>query len=87
MFAALRFLAVLAAFATGLARAGQTVVSISGDEFLINGMPTYAGQFWQGHKVQGLLMNARLVQATFDGAQHLSESWGRAFTLLFRECP
>jgi len=66
MFAALRFLAVLAAFATGLARAGQTVVSISGDEFLINGMPTYAGQFWQGHKVQGLLMNARLVQATFD---------------------
>lgn len=66
MFAVLRFLGVLAALAAFLARAGQTVVSISGDEFLINGMPTYAGQFWQGHKVQGLLMNARLVQATFD---------------------
>ena len=66
MFAVLRFLAMLASLTACLARAGQTVLSISGDEFIINGMPTYAGQFWQGHKVQGLLMNARLVQATFD---------------------
>lgn len=42
------------------------MVSIVGEEFHINAMPTYAGQFWQGHKVQGLLLNARLVQATFD---------------------
>jgi hypothetical protein len=66
MFAVLRFLGVFAALCAFMARAGKTIVSISGDEFVINGMPTYAGQFWQGHKVQGLLMNARLVQATFD---------------------
>ncbi len=63
------FLRLFLSFAAGLvlvARAGQTVVSISGEEFLINGTPTYAGQFWQGHKVQGLLMNARRVQGTFD---------------------
>ena len=63
------FLRLLLSLAAGLvlvARAGQTVVSISGEEFLINGTPTYAGQFWQGHKVQGLLMNARLVQGIFD---------------------
>ena len=63
------FLRLLLSFAAGLVlvvRAGQTVVSISGEEFLINGTPTYAGQFWQGHKVQGLLMNARLVQGIFD---------------------
>jgi hypothetical protein len=46
--------------------AGQTTVSIQGEEFLINGQPTYAGQTWQGHPIQGRLMNARLVQATFD---------------------
>ena len=40
------------------ALAGQTVMSISGEGFFINGLPTYAGQYWQGHKVQGL---ARLV--------------------------
>lgn len=46
--------------------AGQTTVSITGEEFLINGQPTYPGQIWRGHKVQGLLMNARLVQGIFD---------------------
>lgn len=60
-------LLLVSAFGLGLAaRAGQTVVSISGDEFLVNGTPTYAGRFWQGHKVQGLLMNARMVQGIFD---------------------
>ncbi len=49
-----------------LARGGQTTVSISDEDFLVNGQPTYAGQFWQGHKIQGLLLNARVVQATFE---------------------
>lgn len=48
--------------------AGKTTVAIEGDEFLINGQPTYAGQFWKGHRIQGLLFNARTVQATFDDA-------------------
>lgn len=43
-----------------------TVVSVVGDEFHLNGEPTYAGRSWHGHKIQGLLMNARLVQGIFD---------------------
>ena len=46
-------------------RAG-TVVSISGDDFLINGRLTYEGRTWQGHQIEGLLFNNRLVQATFN---------------------
>ncbi len=44
----------------------QTVVSIQGDAFFINGRPTYAGRTWQGHKIEGLLMNSRMVQGIFD---------------------
>lgn len=44
----------------------QTVLSIVGPEFHINGEPTYKGVEWQGHRVEGLLMNARLVQGIFD---------------------
>lgn len=57
------------AFSCALAAWGQerrTVVSIEGDAFHINGKPTYAGRTWKGHKVEGLLMNARLVQGIFD---------------------
>ena len=44
----------------------QTSVSIVGDEFHINGKPTYAGRVWAGHKIQGLLLNSRMVQGIFD---------------------
>ena len=44
----------------------KTVVSIVGDEFFINGKPTYEGRSWRGQKVQGLLMNSRMVQGIFD---------------------
>jgi hypothetical protein len=44
----------------------QTVVSIHGEQFHINGAPTYQGVTWKGHKIEGLLMNARLVQGIFD---------------------
>ena len=46
----------------------QTVVSIDGDAIHINGKPTYAGRSWRGHKIEGLLFNSRVVQATFDDA-------------------
>ena len=46
--------------------AGQTVVSIVGEDFHINGKPTYAGRIWNGHRIEGLLLNSRMVQATFD---------------------
>jgi hypothetical protein len=48
------------------APARKTAVSIEGDAFRINGKPTYAGRSWNGHKIEGLLMNSRTVQATFD---------------------
>ena len=48
------------------AQSGRTEVSIRGDEFLINGKPTYAGRTYKGMRIEGLLMNVRAVQATFD---------------------
>lgn len=44
----------------------RTVVGIHGSAFTINGQPTYAGRTYQGMPISGLLMNARLVQGTFD---------------------
>jgi hypothetical protein len=44
----------------------KTQVSIVGEDFHINGRPTYAGRVWQGHRIEGLLLNSRMVQAVFD---------------------
>jgi len=44
----------------------HTTVSIAGDEFHINGKPTYEGREWNGCKIEGLLMNSRVVQGIFD---------------------
>ena len=52
--------------ADAVSKPRQTTVSIVGDEFYINGRPTYSGRSWNGHKLQGLLLNARLVQGIFD---------------------
>jgi hypothetical protein len=43
-----------------------TTVSIVGDEFFLNGRPTYEGRVWHGHKIEGLLLNSRMVQGIFD---------------------
>lgn len=45
---------------------GKTVISIVGEDFHINGKPTYEGRNWNGHRIEGLLLNSRMVQATFD---------------------
>ncbi|HEY1052202.1 MAG TPA: hypothetical protein VGE39_20665 [Prosthecobacter sp.] len=44
----------------------ETAVTIQGEDFHINDKPTYAGREWQGHRIEGLLMNSRMVQGTFD---------------------
>ncbi len=44
----------------------KTAVTIDGDKFRINGELTYKGRSWNGHSIEGLLMNSRMVQATFD---------------------
>jgi len=46
--------------------APKTTVSIQGDQFHINGQPTYAGRTWKGKKIEGLMMNSRMVQGVFD---------------------
>jgi len=49
----------------GLLRA-ETIVSIQGEDFHLNGKATYAGREWHGHRIEGLLMNTRMVQGIFD---------------------
>jgi hypothetical protein len=44
----------------------RTTVSISGGAFQINGEPTYKGRVWNGRKIEGLLLNSRMVQGIFD---------------------
>lgn len=44
----------------------QTHVKIRGDQYFINGQATYPGIAWRGQRIEGLLLNARVVQATFD---------------------
>jgi hypothetical protein len=48
------------------AQTRRTEVSIRGDAFLINGRPTYAGRTFNGKRIEGLLMNVRVVQGIFD---------------------
>lgn len=44
----------------------RPVVSIKGNMFLIDGEPTYKGRYWNGNKIEGLLLNSRMVQGVFD---------------------
>src|SRR5215207_4608510 len=53
---------------------GKTRIEIEDERFLINGKPTYAGREWRGHRIEGLLMNSRMVQATFDDGNALTRS-------------
>ena len=46
----------------------RTRLSISGRSIHINGAPTYEGRTWNGHSLDGMLFNTRMVQATFDDA-------------------
>jgi hypothetical protein len=59
-------LAVLLGGLPAAAAPRYTVVTIAGESFLFNGDPTFHGRTWQGHRVEGLLPNARLVQGIFD---------------------
>ena len=46
--------------------ARKTTVTIVVDAFHINGEPTYQGRTWNGKKIEGLLLNSRMVQGIFD---------------------
>ena len=44
----------------------MTAIHIHEDQFYIDGKPTYQGRYWRDWKIEGLLMNSRMIQATFD---------------------
>jgi hypothetical protein len=44
----------------------ETEVSIQGEQFFINGKPTYQGRSYGGRSIEGLLFNSRMIQAVFD---------------------
>ncbi|MBW7997391.1 MAG: hypothetical protein FVQ81_12625 [Candidatus Glassbacteria bacterium] len=46
----------------------RTVVGIDGDGWTINGRPTYEGRTWNGRRIEGLLLNSRMIQGVFDDA-------------------
>jgi hypothetical protein len=49
-----------------IANKHKTNVEIRGDEFYINSYKTYEGRYWKGNKIEGLLLNSRMVQGVFD---------------------
>ncbi len=54
--------------------AQKTLVEIKGNQFFINGKPTYQGRIWKGNKIEGLLINSRMVQGIFDDLNPESSS-------------
>ncbi len=48
--------------------ARQSVVTIEDQDFCLNGQATYQGVFHQGCRIEGLLLNSRMVQGVFDDA-------------------
>lgn len=44
----------------------HTHVSIQDESFLINNNLTYKNKVWNGHQIEGLLFNSRMVQGVFD---------------------
>ncbi len=44
----------------------KTAVAIQGDAWLINGKPTYPGRTFRDWRIEGLLLNSRMVNAIFD---------------------
>lgn len=50
-----------------------TKVSIKENQFYINNELTYKGRFWNGNKIEGLLMNSRMVQGIFDDSNPITK--------------
>ena len=59
-------------------------ITIKNDQFFLDGVPTYAGRTWKGHRIEGLLLNTRMVQATFDDENlETRQRWAYPDTGLF----
>ncbi|MCK4747944.1 MAG: hypothetical protein KAT15_12930, partial [Bacteroidales bacterium] len=57
---------IIATFVSCSEKNERTTVTIEGNQFLIDGELTYKNRYWEGNKIEGLLMNSRMVQGTFD---------------------
>ena len=44
----------------------RTTVTIKGEQFYFNGRITYKDRYWKRNKIEGLLLNSRMVQGIFD---------------------
>jgi len=44
----------------------KTTVSIKENQFYINNELTYKNRYWKGFKIEGLMLNSRMVQGIFD---------------------
>lgn len=54
----------------------KTKVEIRENQFYINDQPTYPERYWKGNKIEGLLMNSRMVQGVFDDLnQETIKNW------------
>jgi hypothetical protein len=67
-------LAGAAAGWTPAAARERTSISIQDDRFFLNGRPTYPGRTYKGMKIEGLLLNSRMVQGVFDDANPQTRS-------------
>jgi hypothetical protein len=52
----------------------ETLVSIDGEDWLINGRPTYSGRSWRGLRIEGLLLNSRMANGIFDDLNPLTRA-------------
>ena len=79
--AAIAWCAVVLTMQAAELPARQTTVSIVGEAFHLNGKPTYAGRVWQGHPIEGLLLNSRMVQGIYDDLNtNTASRWAYADT-------
>jgi hypothetical protein len=44
----------------------MTTIAIDGDDWLIDGAPTYPGRVFRGWRIEGLLLNSRMANGLFD---------------------
>ncbi len=52
----------------------MTRVSIEGEDWLVDDVLTHPGRWFREHRVEGLLLNARVANGIFDDANELTRS-------------
>jgi hypothetical protein len=50
----------------------MTAIAIDGEDWFIDGAPTYVGRTFRGWRIEGLLLNSRMANGVFDDANPLT---------------